>query len=339
MSIAQRTAPKNEQRRRPAASDSRASIYAALAANGVIAAAKLVAGLLTASPALMSEAAHSVADSLNELFLLASLRRSGRAADRRHPFGYGKERFFWSFLAAVGIFVTGGCFSLYQGVRAWQAPQRETGTELIVAAVVLVVALLAESGSLAKALSQARERALGGREREQERECEREGGRPRGVSGRDLAADPALRTVIAEDGTAVLGVFVALAGIGMHALTGEPRWEAAASWVIGVLLLIVAFRLGTEAQRELIGQSVDPRLQEQLTVFLARQPEIDTVIEVLTMRLGPDSTLLAARVDLRPGLDSERVEEVCGRIKRVLHERWPSCDHVFLDITDRDGAG
>jgi cation diffusion facilitator family transporter len=320
MSIAQRTAPKNEQRARPSGSDSRASIYAALAANGVIAAAKLIAGLLTASPALMSEAAHSVADSLNELFLLASLRRSRRAADRSHPFGYGKERFFWSFLAAVGIFVTGGCFSLYQGVRAWQSPQRETGAELIIAAAVLVIALLAESGSLAKALSQAKERS---------------GGMSRG----DLVADPALRTVIAEDGTAVLGVFVALIGIGLHALTDQPRWEAGASWVIGVLLLIVAFRLGMEAQRELIGQSVDPRLQEELTVFLAQQPEIDTVIEVLTMRLGPDSTLLAARVDLEPGMDSETVEEACGRIKRVLHERWPSCDHIFLDITDLDGAG
>lgn len=307
---------------------SRASVYAALAANVVIAAAKLVAGLITSSPALLSEAAHSVADSFNELFLLASLRRAGRAADRRHPFGYGKERFFWSFLAAVGIFVTGGCFSIYQGVQAWRSPEAETGVELIIAAAVLVLSLVVEASSLAKALSQARERAGGARG----------SGRRFGLSRHDLTADPALRTVIAEDGTAVLGVFVALGGVGLHALTGEPRWEAGASWVIGALLLVVAFRLGSQAQRELIGQSVDPEFEELLTAFLAEQPEIDTVSELLTMRLGPDSTLLAARVDLEPGMDSELVEEVCVRIKDALHERWPSCDHIFLDITDVDGA-
>lgn len=299
---------------------SRSSIYAALAANVVIAVAKLTAGLVTASPALLSEAAHSIADSFNELFLLASLRRAGRAADRRHPFGYGKERFFWSFLAAVGIFVTGGCYSLYQGVQAWQSSRRESGGELAVAAGVLVVALLAEGASLAKAVSQAQERSGSGRR----------------LSRHDLMVEPALRTVIAEDGTAVVGVFLALAGIGMHALTGELRWEAGASVAIGILLLVVAVRLGMQAQRELIGQSVDPQLQERLAVFLAEQPEIDTVTEVLTMRLGPDSTLLAARVDLEPGMDSETVEEVCVRIKRAVRDRWPSCDHVFLDITDVD---
>ncbi len=93
-----------------------------------------------------------------------------------------------------------------------------------------------------------------------------------------------------------------------------------------------------QAQRELIGQSVDPQLQRTLTAFLAQQPEIDSVSELLTMRLGPDSTLLAARVDLRPGLDSETVEEACVRIKRTLRRHWPACDHVFLDIIDADSG-
>lgn len=299
---------------------SHASVYVALAANVVIAAAKLAAGLLTASPAMMSEAAHSVADSVNEVFLLASLRRAGRAPDRGHPFGYGKERFFWSFLAAVGIFVTGGCFSIYQGVRAWQTPSHETGADLAVAAAVLIVAFLAEGASLTKALSQARARSSG----------------DGGISVQDMTAEPALRTVIAEDGTAVVGVILALGGVGLHAATGNVRWEAGASWAIGVLLLVVATRLGTQAQRELIGQAVDPQLQEGLTGFLADQPEIDAVLELLTMRLGPDSTLLATRVDLRPGIDSEDLEEVCIRIKRALRQRWPAFDHVFLDITDAD---
>jgi len=314
------SAPGADEAHRRSGESSLASIYVALAANLVIAAAKLAAGLATGSPALLSEAAHSVADSVNEVFLLTSLRRAGRAPNREHPFGYGKERFFWSFLAAVGIFVTGGCFSLYQGVRAWQTPPHETGAGLVAAVMVLLVALVAEGASLAKALSQARARS----EREH------------GLALSDVTAEPALRTVIAEDGTAVAGVFIALGGICLRAVTGEGRWEAGASWAIGLLLLTVATRLGMEAQRELIGEAVDPRLQDSLADFLAGQPEIDAVIELLTMRLGTDSTLLAARIDLRPGIDSETVEEVCIRIKHELRERWPAFDHVFLDITDLD---
>lgn len=150
----------SEQRRRGhdepesgdhAGSGSRDAILAALAANLVIAAAKLAAGLVIGSPALLSEAAHSVADSVNEIFLLTSVYRARKAPDPRHPFGYGKERFFWSFLAAVGIFVTGGCFSLYQGVSAWRSPPHETSAGLAAGVAVMLVALLAESASLAKA--------------------------------------------------------------------------------------------------------------------------------------------------------------------------------------------
>jgi len=315
----QRVRGKSRAEERPGG-DSRATIFTALAANLVIAVAKLVAGLITGSPALLSEAAHSVADSFNELFLLTALRRARRTPDRRHPFGYGKERFFWSFLAAIGIFVTGGCFSLYQGVRAWQSPSRESGGELVAGVIVLAVALVAESASLLKALAQARARSS----------------RERGLAVADMVAEPAVRTVIAEDGTAVVGVIIALAGIILHAVTGSVRWEAAASWAIGGLLLIVATRLAVEAQRELIGQSVDPALEDRVGEFLAAQPEIDAVLELLTMRLGPDSTLLAARVDLHPGIDSESIEQVCVRVKRDLHRAWPAFDHVFLDITDLD---
>ena len=314
-----RREPGPEPRERPGG-DSRATIFTALAANLVTAVAKLIAGLFTGSPALLSEAAHSVADSVNEVFLLTALRRARRTPDRGHPFGYGKERFFWSFLAAIGIFVTGGCFSIYQGVRAWQTPSRESSAELVAGIIVLGVALLAESASLLRALIQARARSS----------------RAHGLAVADMVSEPALRTVIAEDGTAVVGVIIALAGIVLHAVTGSVQWEAAASWAIGGLLLIVATRLAVEAQRELIGQAVDPALEDRVRDFLAAQAEIDAVPELLTMRLGPDSALLAARVDLHPGIDSESIELVCVRVKRDLTRQWPSFDHVFLDITDLD---
>ncbi|CAL9657170.1 cation diffusion facilitator family transporter [Streptomyces griseomycini] len=285
----------------------------ALAANLVIAAAKAVGGLAAASPALLSEAAHSVADSLNEVFLLAALRRSRRPADRRHPFGYGKERFFWSLLAAVGIFVMGGCFSFFQGVEALRGGGEEDLNGYVAGLIVLGVALLAEGGSLLRALYQVR----------------KQGDRGRGLR------DPALRTVIAEDGTAVLGVTLAAAGMVLHMTTGQVVWEAAASLAIGTLLVYVAYRLGREARDQLIGQAADPEASGRIRALLRAQPEIDSVEALFTMKTGLDTTLVAARVDLVPGLDSERVEEVAVRIKRSITGLVPEAEQVFLDVTDR----
>ncbi|MBT3150328.1 cation diffusion facilitator family transporter [Streptomyces sp. CHD11] len=285
----------------------------ALAANLVIAVAKAVGGLAAASPALLSEAAHSVADSLNEVFLLAALRRSRRPADRRHPFGYGKERFFWSLLAAVGIFVMGGCFSFYQGVEAFRNGGGEDLNGYVAGLVVLGIALLAEGGSLLRALYQVR----------------RQGGMGSGLR------DPALRTVVAEDGTAVVGVTLAIAGMALHMITGQVVWEASASLAIGALLVYVAFRLGREARDQLIGEAADPEASARIRELLRAQPEIDSVEALLTMKTGLDTVLVAARVDLMPGLDSERVELVAVRIKRSIARTVPEADQIFLDVTER----
>ncbi|MFD3501308.1 cation diffusion facilitator family transporter [Streptomyces sp. NPDC058676] len=291
----------------------RVTVLVALAANLVIAVAKAVGGLLAASPALLSEAAHSVADSMNEVFLLAALRRSRRPADRRHPFGYGKERFFWSLLAAVGIFVMGGCFSFFQGIEALRNGAEETLGGYVAGLVVLGVALIAEGLSLVRALYQVR----------------RQGG------GMDGLRDPALRTVVAEDGTAVLGVTLAMIGMALHMVTGQVVWEASASLAIGALLVYVAYRLGREARDQLIGEAADPESSGRIRALLKAQPEIDSVEALLTMKMGLDSLLVAARVDLVPGLDSERVEEVAVRIKRSIASTVPEAGQIFLDVTDR----
>lgn len=290
----------------------RITVLVALAANLVIAGAKALGGVIAGSPALLSEAAHSVADSMNEVFLLAALRRSRRPADRRHPFGYGKERFFWSLLAAVGIFVMGGCFSFFQGVEALRNGSEESFGGYVAGMIVLGVALLAEGASLLRALYQLR----------------RQGGRA-GLR------DPALRTVVAEDGTAVLGVCLALAGMALHMATGQVVWEASASLAIGALLVYVAYRLGCEARDQLIGEAADPRASDRIEAVLWAQPEIDSVEALFTMKTGVDTALVAARVDLVPGLDSEEVEEVAVRIKRTIARTVPEADQVFLDVTDR----
>ncbi|GHC46316.1 cation diffusion facilitator family transporter [Streptomyces collinus] len=285
----------------------------ALAANLVIAVAKAIGGLAAGSPALLSEAAHSVADSLNEVFLLAALRRSRRPADRRHPFGYGKERFFWSLLAAVGIFVMGGCFSFFQGFEALTSGAEEELGGYVAGLIVLGIALLAEGGSLLRALYQVR----------------RQGGADAGLR------DPALRTVVAEDGTAVLGVSLAIVGMALHMVTGQVVWEASASLAIGALLVYVAFRLGREARDQLIGEAADLETSGRIRELLRAQPEIDSVEALFTMKTGLDTALVAARIDLVPGLDSERVEEVAVRIKRSIARTVPEADQIFLDVTDR----
>lgn len=305
--------------------ETRGTVYVALAANLVIAVAKVVGGIISGSSALLSEAAHSVADSLNEVFLLTSLRRSHKRPDGKHPFGYGKERYFWSLLAAVGIFVMGGCFSVYQGIQALSSTASEPSGGYLIAILVLVAAGLMEGASLAKALWQVRGEANGA-------------GRPFLKQLRHTE-DPALRTVIGEDGAAVTGVLIALAGITAHLVTGDAAWEGAASLGIALLLVYVAYRLGREARGQLIGEALGRRVQREVHTFLTQQPEIDEITALLTMRLGTGSALLAARVDLVGGSDSEEVEEAAVRIKRELAVRWSELDHVFLDITDAGVAG
>lgn len=292
----------------------RVTVLVALAANLVIAVAKTVGGLIAQSPAMLSEAAHSVADSVNEVFLLAALRRSRRPADGRHPFGYGKERFFWSLLAAVGIFVMGGCFSFFQGFEALRNGTEKKLEGYVAGMIVLGVALLAEGTSLARALHQAH----------------RQGGLADGG-----LRDPALRTVVAEDGTAVLGVSLALAGMALHMVTGQAVYEAAASLAIGALLVYVAYRLGRDARDRLIGEAADPEAADRIRSLLREQPEIDSVEALFTMKTGLETALIAARVDLVPGLDSEEVEEVAVRIKRAVADAVPEAEQIFLDITDR----
>ncbi|WP_326783975.1 cation diffusion facilitator family transporter [Streptomyces sp. NBC_00151] len=309
-------APATRQRRKEDGSDGRTqvTVIVALGANLVIAVAKAVGGLVSGSPALLSEAAHSVADSLNEVFLLAALRRSRRPADRKHPFGYGKERFFWSLLAAVGIFVMGGCFSFFQGFEALRNGAEESFTGYMTGIAVLGVALLAEGASLLRALFQIRGK------------------------GGDGMRDPALRTVVAEDGTAVLGVSLAIVGMVLHMITGQVVWEACASFAIGLLLVCIAFWLGSDAREQLIGRAVDEEQSGRIRELLKAQPEIDSVEALLTMELGLDSTLVAARIDLVPGLDSEEVEEVAVRIKRSVAHTFPEADQIFLDVTDAAAA-
>ena len=298
-------------------SESRKTVFFALAANASIAVAKAVGGVISGSSAMLAEAAHSVADTANQVFLLFSLAFGARQADVEHPFGYGKERFFWSFLAAVGIFVAGAGFSIFQGLYGILGKPEKTN--YLVAYAVLGFALVAEGIALLRAVRQVHSEA-----RRADRSMTRFVRQSR---------DPTTKTVLFEDTGAVIGVLLALGGIGLHQLTGDHRFDGAASIAIGLLLAVAAFGLGRDAKGLLIGESALPEERKAMCEVIEGRPEVDRLVELLTMTMGPSSLLVAAKLDLRDGIDSDRVEQLANEIDRELRKAVPSVSHVFLDPT------
>jgi cation diffusion facilitator family transporter len=301
-------------------SESKKTIFAAMAANFVIAVAKAVAGMLGRSPAMLAEAAHSVADTMNQVFLLVSLSLGDRKPDEEHPFGYGKERFFWAFLAAVFIFVSGAVFSLYEGLRALLGNEETEATFVIVYAV-LGFSLVAEGASLLRAMSQVRRDA-----------------RHAGVALRTYlrnSNDTTVRTVLFEDSAAVTGVVLALVGVALHQLTGERMWEGLASIAIGLLLVVVAYTLGRDNKGLLIGEAARPEQRELLRDVIMGHPQVEEVLELLTMHLGPNALLVAVRLDLQDDLSAAEVEELSNQIDHELRHAVTEVSQVFLDATPR----
>jgi cation diffusion facilitator family transporter len=296
------------------------TVLVALGANLGIAILKAVAGLLSGSGALLSEAAHSVGDTSTQVLLLTALRRSARPADRKHPFGYGKERYFWSLLAAMGILVSGAAFSVYEGVRTILRGGEQT-TYAWVNYLVLGLALLLEGTSLLRAKQQVWREAA-------------EHGLP---VGRHLRSsdDPTPRAVLFEDLAAVTGVLLAAAGVALHQVTGSALWDGAASISIGILLTIVAGLLAHTCKVLLIGRQADPRMVRAIGAWLTEQPEVDEVVDLLTMLTGTDKVLLCARVDFVDSYSSGDLERVCVRIDADLRAEFGDLDEIFIQPVPR----
>jgi cation diffusion facilitator family transporter len=298
----------------------RRTVLVALAANASIAVAKLAAGLISGSSAILAETAHSIADTMNQVFLLFSLRFGEREPDAEHPFGYGKERFFWAFLAAVGIFVAGAGFSLYEGLSRIFGPQAKEGSYAI-AYAVLAFAAVAEGTSLIRAIRHTRGEA---QERSQSH-----------LGYVRESRDPTTKTVLFEDSAAVIGVGIAFAGVGLHQMTGNQVYDGLASVAIAVLLGVVAVGLGRDTRALLIGEAATPGERQAIESILEARPEVDGVLELLTMALAPDRLLVAARIDLANGLTTDEVERASSAIDHELRERVPGVWQVFLDATPR----
>ncbi|MGH3782463.1 MAG: cation diffusion facilitator family transporter [Pseudonocardiaceae bacterium] len=296
------------------------TVVVALAVNLSIAVMKVVAGVLTGSAAMLAEAAHSIADSATEGLLIAGLRHSERPADRRHPFGYGKVRFFWSLIAAVSIFVTGAMFSVYEAVRTVFGGGEEQ-TLAWVAFLVLALSFVMEGTSWIRAVHQIRG------------ELDEEGQSL--IEYLHTTDDPTVKTVFFEDTAALVGLLLAFGGVGLHLLTGSALWDGLASLLIGVLLIVVAYLLGRTNMRLLIGQQADRRLVRAIYAKLAAEPEVEQVVDLLTMMTGTDMALLCARVDFVSSLSADELERACVRIDDELRREFSDLDEIFLEPVPR----
>jgi cation diffusion facilitator family transporter len=297
----------------------RVTVLVAMAANAAIAVVKAVAGVLTGSAALLAEAAHSFADTGNQVLLFTALELGERPADDEHPFGHGKDRFFWSFLAAVVIFLAGAVFSIGQGVL--ELVRRQQEGSFGIAYATLAFAFVAESISLVRAVVQTR-----GDARERKLSF---------LAYVRRTTEPTAKTVLYEDSVAVVGVLVAGAGIGLHQLTGSVVWDAAAAIVIGLILVYVAVTLGRNFRALLIGAGAPADERERLRDVLSRHEDVNDVLDLRTMYVGPRALLVAARIDLEPGIDSERVEKLSTQLDRELRDAVSDVREVFLDPTPR----
>ena len=306
--------------KQPGSGEITLTVVLALLVNLAIAVMKAVAGVLTGSAAILSEAAHSVADTFTEALLLTALRRSERPADRRHPFGYGKERYFWSLLAAVSIFTSGAMFAFYEGFRTVFGEQEEQ-TRPLIGDIVLGLAFLLESISWSQAFRQVRS------------EAETHGkGFWKFLRESD---DPTVKTVFLEDSAALIGLTLAFAGVGLHQLTGSAVWDGLASLAIGVLLALVAYILARTNRGLLIGRQADPSMVKAIWRQLAEVPEVDAVVDVLTMLIGTDRVLLCARLDFDDSLGANELEHACVRISAELRAEFSDLDEIFLEPVPR----
>ena len=268
---------------------------------------------------MLAEAAHSVADTVNQLLLRVSLSLGERRPDREHPFGHGKDRFLWAFLAAVFIFVSGAVFSIGRGVYGLVSGGGEGGSFGLNYAVL--AAFVAEGISLVRAYRQVRS------------EADEKGLPLRRFIAR--SSDPTTKTVLYEDSAAVVGLVIAFAGVGLHQATGSSAPDAAASIAVGLLLAYVAVRIARDSRAMLLGLGASPEDVSSLERVIRAQPEVKELIDLRTMYLGPRLLLVAVRLDFVDDIDASRVEQLSNELEAELRESVPEVGEVFLDATPR----
>ncbi len=292
----------------------------AFAANLAVAVAKTVAAVLSGSASMSAEAAHSWADTGNQGLLIVATRRSARPPDAERPLGYGREAYVWSLLAAVGLFVVGGSLSVWHGVTELLHGEAKAENYLV-AYIVLGVAFIFESISLTQAYRQLRGEA---------RSFDRD------VLDHVLdTSDPTTRAVFAEDAAALVGIVLALLGIGLHQLTGDAAWDAIGSILVGVLLGVIAVVLIDRNRRFLVGEPASPALRAAAIDRIQQLPEVAAVRFLRLVFVGPKQLFLVASVDLTGDDDESHVARTLRRLEEQLQSD-PYIVDAVLTIAEPD---
>jgi len=304
-------------RTRRTARASRRTVLIALASNTVVTLTKLVAGLISGSAAILAETAHSLADTVNQGFLLFSISLAQREPTPDQPFGYGRIRFLWTFIAAIAMFLAGAIFAV--GYGTYQLISHAESSDYVPAYIALAVSFLAEGSSWIRAVRQTRGDAA-------------EAELPLIRYVRE-SRDPNVKMILFEDTAALIGLALALIGIVTDQLTGSSMFDPAASIAVGALLIVVAVWMGSDTSELLVGGAARPGERAAFRQALEECDDIKDTFELLTMVLGPNSLLVAARVDFDDDLDDKEIERASDVIDRRLREVVPDVTEVFLDAT------
>jgi cation diffusion facilitator family transporter len=291
----------------------RKAVIAALLANLGIAVAKLVAFVLTRSASMLAESVHSIADSGNQALLLLGESRGRQEADEEHPFGYGAARYFWAFVVAVVLFTVGGAFALYEGFEKLRHPHEVESYGIAIG--VLVVGIALETFSFRTAIRETRPLLRG---RSYWRFIKE-------------AKTPELPVVLLEDLAALVGLFLALAGVSLTAATHEPMFDALGTITIGALLVVVAVVLAIEMHGLLIGEAAAGDEVDAIKKALVAVPDFERVIHLRTRYLGPDELLVAAKVATPVGGTTERLAEQINDAERRIREAVPAAKLIYVE--------
>ena len=293
---------------------SRKAVLAAFFANFGIAIAKLVGFFLTSSASLLAEAGHSLADSGNQGLLLLGGSRSKKKATGKHPFGFGRERYFWAFVVALVLFSMGGLFALYEGIQKLVHPHETEGFHIAIGILFLAIAL--ESFSLHTAVKEARHFKS-----------------PSTSWWKFIrtAKQPELPVVLLEDVGAEAGLLLALFGVIMGHVTGEPRWDAVGSVAIGILLVIIAIVLAIEMKSLLIGEAASLEDEELIRATLTSAPNVMNIIHMRTEHLGPEDVLVAAKIEFAHHLDVPGLARAIDVAEAQLRAAYPRARLIFVE--------
>jgi cation diffusion facilitator family transporter len=299
------------------AAESKKAIVAAIIGNIAIATIKFVAAGFTGSSAMISEGIHSLVDTGNGVLLYYGLRRGDRPPDEEHAFGHGMEVYFWSLIVAISIFAVGGGVSIFEGVTHIIHPTHLASA--YVNYIVLALSAVFEGMSFTVAW----------------RAFKANRGSRSVISAIRRGKDPSLFTVVFEDSAALLGLFVAFAGVLLSDLLHMPRIDGAASVVIGLILVSAAIWLAAESRSLLVGEVADPEIVEALRGAALCDPAVMDLGEVLTMHLGPEQVLLNIEVTFRSGITVEEVDAAIRRIEGRIRLPYPQVTHIFVEVRNR----